>query len=154
MDLTIHPLARPCHACRLGRPSCDGSGAAHSKVQTCECRLRLQRFGLVGEADGAYENVSCEQKHGVYFDALRGSNITFYSSDSTPLSARERYAKSDGDVAVVRFGKQCSDWLMHRVFLQDVQGRTAVVFSDPVPLSDKTAWSHWSAYRQLLPLLR
>ena len=80
--------------------------------------------------------------------------LVFYSSDSTPLSARERYAKRDGDVAVVRFGKQCSDWLMHRVFLQDVQGRTTVVFSDPVPLGDKTAWSHWSAYRQLLPLPR
>ena len=27
--------------------------------------------------------------------------LVFYSSDSTPLSARERYAKRDGDVAVV-----------------------------------------------------
>ena len=35
--------------------------------------------------------------------------LVFYSSDSTPLSARDRYAKLDGDVAVVRFGKQCSN---------------------------------------------
>ena len=62
-------------------------------------------------------------------------------------------AKLDGDVAVVRFGKQCIDWFMHRVFLQDVQGRTTVVLSDPI-FGDKTAWSHWSAYRQLLPLPR
>ena len=63
--------------------------------------------------------------------------LVCYSLDSTPLSARERYAKRDGDVAVVRFGKQCSDWVMHRVFLQDVQGRTTVVFSDPVRLATR-----------------
>ena len=76
------------HACRLGRHDCDGSGAAHSEVPACEY-CRLQRFGLVGQADGAYEHVSREQG-GVYPEAHPGSNIGFlFIGFHAPVGARE-----------------------------------------------------------------
>ena len=57
----------------------------------------------------------CGQGPGVYPDAHRGSNIGFvFIGFHASVGARELYAKRDGDVAVVRFGKQCIDWFMHR----------------------------------------
>ena len=52
---------------------------------------------------------------------------------------------------MVRYGRKCTDWLCHRLFLQDVRGSTRVLLTDPVPMLSKDAWAHWHVFRQLLP---
>ena len=77
-----------------------------------------------------------------------------YGSDCTPLVTRHRYARSWGHLAVSRSGKSGGEWLVQRCFMLSGNNERHVLFCEPRLLVDKTAWSHFSAFRELLPLGR
>lgn len=77
-----------------------------------------------------------------------------YGADATPLVIRHRYASSWRHLSVGRSGRSVGEWLVQRCFLVAADGARTVLFCEPKLLADKTAWSHFQAFRRLLPLGR
>ena len=77
--------------------------------------------------------------------------LEIYASDCTPKGYREQYFERLEDVFVRRSGKSCGEWLAERYFITNGSGDCEVLFSDPRLLEDKSAWSHYHAYEQLVP---
>lgn len=77
-----------------------------------------------------------------------------YGSDCTPLRTRERWLLVCDGCLVVRSSRKSSEWLIQRLFIYDHLGRRVCLVPDPVPMSDKTVWTHFQAQRQLLRLPR
>lgn len=79
--------------------------------------------------------------------------LVWYGADSTPLSTRQTYRMFLDDLKVIRRGRESREYLIQRWFLQCGQERLAVI-EEPTKLRDKTASSHFEAFRKLLPLPR
>lgn len=79
--------------------------------------------------------------------------ITF-GSDCTPLLSRTRHSSTWQHLTVKRSGRSGGDWLVQRCFLLAGSGARAAHFTEPRLLQDKTAWAHFTAFRELLPLPR
>lgn len=77
--------------------------------------------------------------------------MIWYASDSTPLSTREMHRRSWECYRVRRSGRRSNDLLMQRLFVQDCAGDAAILFTEPLALEDKSTWSHYEAFRRLLP---
>lgn len=77
-----------------------------------------------------------------------------YSSDSTPLTTRDMHKACAGAFAATRFAASTKSWLVHRLFLLDSHGDSAVVFEQPKWLTDKTAMCHLSAQMALTDMAR
>lgn len=80
--------------------------------------------------------------------------LIVYGSDCTPVMNRERYRQHFRNLDVVRKPKQGNEWLIQRLFVKDLLGRTSVLFTEPLRMIRKTAWAHLEAARQLAPLPR
>lgn len=80
--------------------------------------------------------------------------LEVYMSDGTPLTTTTRVsARIDGEV-VRRAGKTCKEYLIQRLYLLDGKGECRVLFRDPLPMSDKSAWSHHRAQYEFWPMCR
>lgn len=77
-----------------------------------------------------------------------------YGADRTPLVIRHRCASAWRHLSVGRSGRSVGEWLVERCFLVTADGRRTVLFCEPKLLADKTAWTHFVAFRRLLPLGR
>ena len=77
-----------------------------------------------------------------------------YGSDCTPISTLEAVKHAWHEHHVERRGRASHEYLIQRVFLQDVAGETQVHMLDPLPMADKGSWAHFQAFRELLPLGR
>jgi hypothetical protein len=77
-----------------------------------------------------------------------------YSSDSTPVTTRQRFASSVALWSVVRKTKRVGHFLAERAFVVDLAGNSAVLFGPPRDLADTTAWAHLSAFQKLTPYPR
>lgn len=77
--------------------------------------------------------------------------MIWYASDSTPLSTREMHRRSWECYRVRRSGRRSNDLLLQRLFVQDCAGDAAILFTEPLALEDKSTWSHYEAFRRLLP---
>lgn len=75
--------------------------------------------------------------------------LFFYSSDCTPASTMEGWARDWEGLRVRRRGRQSVELLQHRLFCMNSAGESRVVLDEPRPLSDKTSWTHLEAYRTL-----
>lgn len=74
-----------------------------------------------------------------------------YGSDCTPLVVRHRYSSTCKHLAVGRSGRSSGEWLVQRCFILTAAGDRTALFTEPRLLEDKTAWTHFAAYRELLP---
>jgi hypothetical protein len=73
-----------------------------------------------------------------------------YGSDCTPISTSERFEVACNDVKIVRGGRASQEFLIQRL-LVFTRGRAPfVVLEVPIPLSDKTAWTHFGCKRELM----
>ena len=78
----------------------------------------------------------------------------FYSSDSTPASTAKMYKGTWGEHVVKRRGRTSFDFLVHRLLVINGKGEVRVCLDEPRTISDKTAWTHVQAFRQLTELPR
>ena len=77
-----------------------------------------------------------------------------FGSDCTPLTTQEQVKASWQHFEVRRRGRSCHEYLIQRIFAQDVSGNCAAYFVDPLVMGDKGAWAHWQAQRDFFPLGR
>ena len=80
--------------------------------------------------------------------------LEIYSSDCTPLKVREKHDASWHHLHLARNGRSCREWLVERYFLVDALHRVSSCFDEPRLMSDKTAWSHYSAECDLVDMAR
>lgn len=79
--------------------------------------------------------------------------LIMHGADGTPLTTRKRYTAGK-TVRAQRHGRQCTEFLIQRIFLQDSIGSTCVFFTEPEPLQSKHAWCHFEAFRCMFDLPR
>eukprot|EP00974_Lingulodinium_polyedra_P103524 10023808-Lingulodinium_polyedra.AAC.1 len=56
--------------------------------------------------------------------------LIHYGADGTPISTRERFTHSVGDVSVRRDGRECKEWIVSRCFIS-CMGQQRLVFTEP-----------------------
>ena len=78
----------------------------------------------------------------------------FYGSDCTPHVTKETWKKTWGMYSVRRAGRQCSEFIIQRLFAINTSGEVRVLLDEPLPLADKTAWTHIEVFRQAFELPR
>ena len=74
--------------------------------------------------------------------------ITF-GNDCTPLSVQQRFHRQYGDFVAVRHGGHTADFIIQRMWAQNLKGQSSVLYYDPREMEDKTAAAHWTAAREL-----
>ena len=77
-----------------------------------------------------------------------------YGSDCTPLSTKERYEASIGEVRVVRGGRASQEFLVQKCFIETMRVAAICILEVPLPLEDKTAVTHLRVCRCLLQTAR
>ena len=80
--------------------------------------------------------------------------LLWCACDSTPLKVRRSHRRKVNLLEVHRSCKGCVDYLVQRCYIQNNTGATKALFTEPLPLGNKTAWAHVQGYRQLVPNLR
>ena len=80
--------------------------------------------------------------------------LEVFMSDGAPLTTTCRFKRSLGSEAIRRKGKKCTEYLMQRLFPMDISGECKVLFQDPIPMKDKSAWTHHRAQYDMWPLAR
>ena len=73
-----------------------------------------------------------------------------YGSDLTPLMTRERVSAQCEGLSVLRSGRSCSEFLVQRCYMSDLQGSSVCLVDQPWRLTDKSAWAHFAAYRSFM----
>ena len=80
--------------------------------------------------------------------------LEVFMSDGAPLTTTCRFKRSLGSETIRRTGKKCKEYLIQRLFLMDISGECKVYFQDPIPMKDKSAWTHHRAQYDMWPLAR
>lgn len=80
--------------------------------------------------------------------------IECYASDGTPLKTQLKFTSEFQQLHVSRTGTSSKEWIVQRLFLASETGEPCVLYSEPLLLEDKTAWTHFEVQRRLADLGR
>ena len=75
--------------------------------------------------------------------------LLFYGADATPVTTTDVYVKPCGEQTVRRRGRALRELLVQRFFAVACDGTCKVLLDEPMPMGDKSAWTHTEAYRNL-----
>lgn len=91
-----------------------------------------------------------ERAHRFVRENARKTLVLQYGADVTPLLTVERHTASHAGLSVVREGRESNEFLVQRVFLEVEPGKPMALLEVPIPMADKTAYTHFAAGRALL----